>query len=306
MDNNALNLRKKTVLVTGATGFIGRHLVTRLINMGWEVHVVVREASHLPDSPMLSLLVKHTHDGTTDGMVRLVSEAKPDVVCHLASVFVAQHAPKDVAPLVVSNILFGSQLLEAMRVNGVTKFVNTGTSWQHFENRDYCPVCLYAATKQAFQAMVDYYVDACNYKVITLKLFDTYGPDDLRPKLFSLLKNTTNTEEVLVMSPGEQRIDLVYIDDVIDAYLIAVEKLMENKVVSQESYALSSGCAISLKELVAIWEEVADRKLPIQWGGRHYREREVMIPWNTGIPISGFEPKVSLHEGIARILPNLV
>ena len=167
-----------------------------------------------------------------------------------------------------------------MTLQGVTKLINTGTSWQHYENEDYNPVCLYAATKQAFEDMLKFYVEASELKVITLKLFDTYGPDDPRPKLFTLLRRVAEEQTELAMSPGEQLIDLVYIDDVIEGYLLAARRLMDNSVSGMEDYAISSGKQISLKELVAIYGRTIGKQLPIKWGGRSYRTREVMVSWN--------------------------
>ena len=67
-----------------------------------------------------------------------------------------------------SNITFGTQLVEAMVANGCYQFVNTGTSWQHYENDEYNPVNLYAATKQAFEDILRYYVETSALRVITL------------------------------------------------------------------------------------------------------------------------------------------
>ena len=218
---------------------------------------------------------------------------------NLASLFLAQHKPADITPLVGSNVLFGAQLVEAMAAHGVTRLVNTGTSWQHFENSSYSPVNLYAATKQAFEAILHYYVETVRLRVISLKLFDTYGPADPRPKLFALLRNVAREQTPLAMSPGEQLIDLVYIDDAIDAFIVAGERLLAGKVNDQESYAVSSGRQVRLKDLVEIYGGIVGKKLPIAWGGRPYREREVMVPWNRGEALPGWHPRVALEEGIA-------
>lgn len=299
--NTKLNLSPRVALVTGATGFIGGHLVSRLVREGWQVHVVTREGSNLPAIMEFSQVMTHTHDGTTEGMIRLVGEAKPFVIFHLASLFLSQHEVKDVAPLVLSNVLFGSQLLEAMRVNGVSQIVNTGTSWQHYNNEEYNPVCLYAATKQAFEDILTYYTATTSIKAVTLQLFDTYGPNDPRPKLFHLLEKTAKSREVLAMSLGEQLIDLVYIDDVVDAYLCARD-MLGTLPAGHHVYAVSSGKPLPLRELVSIYEKVVGVNVPIDWGKRSYRPREVMKPWNRGCSVADWHPKVSLPEGIQRTL----
>jgi nucleoside-diphosphate-sugar epimerase len=289
----------KVALVTGATGFIGSHLTRRLIMDGWAVHIIVRFDSSLELlQDMRDKIFIHYHDGSTINLMGIVNKSRPDTVFHLASLFLAQHDSGDVEKLIRSNILFGTQLLEAMAVHGVTKLINTGTSWQHYQNCDYNPVCLYAATKQAFEMIIDYYVGVFSFKAISLKLFDTYGPDDPRPKIFNLLKKVEADNVTLEMSPGEQLIDLVYIDDVINAFLLANEQLGKSSLSMHQRYMVSSNNPITLKDLVKKYEDIIGKKLPINWGGRSYRPREVMIPWNNGELLPCWSPVVSLEEGI--------
>ena len=293
----------KTALVTGATGFVGSYLVRRLITEGWKTHIITRSSSNLTQlEDVAGKVVIHQHDGTTSSMIDIVKKAEPEIVFHLASLFLAQHRSEDIERLVQSNILFGAQLVEAMTLQGVKKLINTGTSWQHFQNEDYNPVCLYAATKQAFEDMLKFYVKASSLKVITLKLFDTYGPDDPRPKLFTLLRKVAKEQTELAMSLGEQLIDLVYIDDVIDSYLLAARRLMNNRVTGMEEYAVSSGQPISLRELVALYGRIVKRPMPINWCGRLYRSREVMVPWNKGKRLPGWKPKIDIKDGLKEFL----
>ncbi len=293
---------KKVAVVTGGTGFVGSNLIRCLVDIGWEVHAIVRPGSDLNVlDACIDKISLHTHDGSTEGLVKIMSAAKPKVVFHLASLFLSAHTPKDVAQLITSNVLFSSQLLEAMKESGVTNLVNTGTSWQHYENKDYSPVNLYAATKQSFEAILQYYVEAASLKAITLKLFDTYGPDDPRPKLFHLLEKTAASQSSLAMSPGEQLIDLVYIDDVVDAYLLAADYVQLEDYAGHRSFAVSSGSPIKLKKLVQIYSEITGKKLNIEWGGRPYREREVMETWAKGETLPGWIPKTSLEGGINNI-----
>jgi nucleoside-diphosphate-sugar epimerase len=292
----------KKALVTGATGFIGSNLTWRLIHDGWEVHVVVRSLTSLNELAELAASVSiHRHDGSTENLVKIMEVAAPDIVFHLASLFIAQHAVQDIEKLITSNLLFSTQLAEAMSVNDITCLINTGTSWQHYENEAYNSVCLYAATKQAFEDILEYYVKAQRLKVITLKLFDTFGPRDVRPKLYNLLEKTSKSSTPLAMSLGEQLIDIVYVDDVIDAYLVAAKRIMSHLPETHEKYGISSGDPISLRTFVEIYEDVKKIELAIQWGARPYRNREVMVPWTNYQTIPGWQPKISIRDGMRRI-----
>ncbi|MFB2921978.1 MULTISPECIES: NAD-dependent epimerase/dehydratase family protein [Aerosakkonema] len=291
-----------TALVTGATGFVGSHLTHRLVADGWQVHIIMRPNSMLQQLERLQdKIVIHTHDGTTEGLFDIFKSFKPKVVFHLASLLLAQHKPEDIAPMLESNITFGTQLIEAMVAHKVYHLINTGTSWQHYENKNYSPVCLYAATKQAFEAIVQFYVETTPLQVISLKLFDTYGPQDTRNNLFTLIEKIARQKELLPMSPGEQLIELVYIDDVVDAYLVAAERLENKEVKGHETYEVSTGSPLKLKEIIEVYEQETGVNLPIQWGGKPYPPREVMVPWNKGALLPGWRAKVGIREGIRRI-----
>jgi nucleoside-diphosphate-sugar epimerase len=295
--------RPSTALVTGGTGYLGSSLVRRLVRDGWRVHVIVRGGSKLDIlGAVCDRITVHAHDGTTEGMISIVQSAKPEVVFHLASLFLAQHKPAEVTPLVSSNVLFVSQLAEAMMVNQCHRLVNTGTAWQHFENHDYSPVCLYAATKQAAEDILDYYTQATPLRVVTLKIFDSFGPDDPRPKLFFALRKAALAGTPLDFSPGDQRMNLVYVDDLMEAFCVAGRRLLSGEASGHERFGLASRQTVSLKELIGLVAKAAGRAIPINWGARPYRPREIMEPWTKYERLPGWEAKVSLEEGIKRIV----
>ena len=289
----------RRALVTGASGFVGAALTRRLLAEGWDVHLVLRASSSTdglpPTGPGLHL---HRHDGSTAQLIDIMRAAAPDTVFHLASLFLATHQPQDVERLIQANLLFSTQLAEAMAACGVRRLVNTGTSWEHYQDQAYNPVCLYAATKQAFSAILRFYVEVRGLRVVTLTLFDTYGAGDTRPKVLNLLKRIANEGSSLAMSPGEQLVDLVYIDDVLDAFLLAAAQL-DTQAGAMEEYGVSSGQPLPLREIAALYAQVSGKPLDISWGGRPYREREVMVPWHSYRSVPGWQPKVSLAQGLA-------
>lgn len=290
-----------TALVTGATGFVGSHLTRRLLRDGWSVHAVVREGKTFPAMSGFAEVRQHAYDGTLDSVLGAMEQARPRVVFHLASLFIAQHQPGDLDRLLASNVLFGAQLLEAMAAAGATRLVNTGSSWQHFRGPEYQPVNLYAATKQALEDIIRYYVDAHGLRCITLKLFDTYGPEDRRPKLLNLLLEAARTGEPLGLSPGEQIVDMTYVDDVVEAFLVASRMVVEGRGPACQAFAVSGGERVSLRDLVKIWEEVLGAPIPVTWGARPYREREVMVPASCAEGLPGWRPRFSLRQGLSRV-----
>ena len=296
------------ILMTGITGFIGHHLGERLINDGHEVYAIVRPTSKINElSDNLRRNVKfltYDKDNTVLDIITdlCVDDRRPDVVYHLATNFMNEHTFEDIQDLIQSNITFGTELLDAMVANNVYNFVNVGTFAQHFDDADYSPINLYAATKACFEGIVKYYAGARNLKCIALHLFDTYGADDKRGKILGLLKKISASGETLKMSPGGQLIDIVYIDDVIEAFVAAGKLLAACKYDYCGTYGVSSTKPIPLREVVKIFENVAGKKLSIEWGGRPYRAREVMVPWKSYKLLPGWTPKISLQESIKKFL----
>ena len=296
------------ILMTGITGFIGHHLGERLVKDGHELHAIVRPTSKVDElSENLRRNVQfHTYDKDNtilDIMTDLcVDDKRPDVVYHLAANYLNAHRFEDIHDLIQSNITFGTELLDAMAANNVCNFVNVGTFAQHYDDAEYNPVNLYAATKECFEGIIQYYVEVRNLKCIALHLFDTYGGDDKRGKILGLLKKISQTGETLKMSPGGQLIDIVYIDDVIEAFVAAGKLLAACKYDYCGTYGVSSTKPIPLREVVKIFERVAGKKLSIEWGGRPYRPREIMVPWSSYKLLPGWTPKVSLADGIKKFL----
>ncbi len=294
-------MSEHSAVVTGATGFLGRHLVKHLLGAGWRVQAIVRPRSDC--SPLAGLgdhFSLYTHEGSIDSLIEQFQTIRPSVVFHLASLFLSEHQPKDLEPLIQSNLLFGTQLIESMTQAGVTSLVNTGTAWQHYEGHDYSPVNLYAATKQAFEALLQYYIEARVLRVITLELHDTYGPDDPRPKLINLLRHAAQNNSELGMSEGLQEMDLVHVSDVVRAYACAAGRLIAQQEAGHEKFSVHSGTNISLRQLVELCERAWGTRLKINWGKRPYKTREVMMPWQ-GRTLPGWLPEVPLVTGLMSL-----
>lgn len=295
------------ILMTGITGFVGRHLSERLIEEGHEVFAIIRPTSKVEElSENLQGNVKfytYNDDNTVLDIVTdlCVEDNRPEIVFHLASWLLTAHHFEDIKDLIQSNITFGTELLDAITANNIYNFINTGTFAQHYEDAKYSPTNLYAATKECFESIIQFYSEARNLKCISLHLFNTYGSDD-KGRVFALLKDIAESGETLKMSPGGQLIDTVYIDDVVEALVMAGNYLARHQYDYCGTYGVSSMNPIPLRNVVKIFEEVSGKKLSIEWGGRPYRQREIMIPWKSFKTLPGWSPQINLREGISKLL----
>ncbi len=266
----------RRALISGITGFIGGKLSQRLLSDGWQVDAIVRPQSDTGSLVNSGITFHSVEDG--QDLTSVLAKAKPDVVFHLASLYLAEHRPDQIEALISSNVLFPALLAEAMAATGCTRLINTGTAWQQFGVDSYLPVNLYAATKQAAEDLLLYYADAHDLSVVTLRLFDTYGRGDKRRKLIQILIDAARSGEPIAMSPGEQIVDMTHVDDVVAAFVLAAKHLTASAPGSNATWFVS-GERFSVRELADLVANAIGRLVNARFGGRPYRDREVMLPY---------------------------
>lgn len=291
------------LLVTGGTSYLGGRLIARLCAAGETVHALARPSSDRRRLPAaLAAGAVHEHDGSTEALVSILEEIRPDAVIHLAGKYVRDHAAADVANLIRDNVLFGAQLLEAARAAGVRRFVHAASFFQHFDSDGYRPFNFYAATKQAFEDMLRYYADIGGLDAVTLVLFDTYGPGDWRRRLVPALVAAQETGKPMPMPADDPVLDLVHADDVIDAFLRALALLeQEPEKVCGGRFAVSSGRHRRLSEIVAAFERASGRPVPTTPGGWPASIRQIAAPWR-GPALPGWTARIGLEDGLRTVL----
>ena len=292
---------KVNLLVTGGTGFIGKNVVEALYQ-SHNICCLVRNSSDIKEIETLDIKIVRYNNYTN--IEQLFKANKFDGIIHFASNVIVKHQTSSINNLLRSNIEFPTHIIEAAVNSNVKWFLNTGTFWQHYEDNHYSPVNLYAATKQAFEDVAKYYYETNDINFVTIKLNDTFGANDSRGKIFNLWKNILNSGESLDMSSGEQIIDMIYIDDVVDAYIKLINLIQKDEkcLLCGKSFSINSSERMTLRQLAALFESTTGEILNINWGKRAHRSREVMIPWSKGISIPGWEQTISLAEGIKKVM----
>ena len=132
------------ILVTGAAGFVGQHLLPYLEKQGHEVYALVR-----PSTDGSKVYTNHLYvfEDDIEHLASYLLENHVDGIIHLASLYIAEHKPADIKNIVTSNVYLGTAVMEAAVKAGVKWFLNTGTIWQNYNvepySDTYCPVSLY-------------------------------------------------------------------------------------------------------------------------------------------------------------------
>lgn len=296
------------ILITGANGFIGSNLAKHLAGLGrYEVYALVRYRSVLDSLRSIRNRIKIVKvKPSFESIYAAVRKAKPDVVVHLAAFSSIKDNFRQVKPIIDSNILFSTLLVEAMIKNNIFCMVNTGSFWEQMKGaRDNTAVNLYAASKTCFEDILRYYADAKNLRFITLRLFGVYGPNDPRGKIFSIFRKSMTQKKPVLLSPGEQVMDMVYINDVVNAYEKAIRYVYKKNNNKPELFFIGSGTGLKLRKIGRIFEQCAGRRINVKWGGRSYRPKEIMYSKADIRPAKKrlkWEPEFNLKDGISDML----
>ena len=289
----------RSALITGCTGYIGSSLAKTLIKQNWKVHGLVRKNSSKKYlKGCLDKIFLHELSDDLKCLNSIVEKSNPDIVFHLASNSNLEESSRNTINLIQSNITFTSLLVEAMLSNNVHQLINTGTHWQYDNDGNYSPINLYTATKQAIQDIIYFYTISTNLKCIHLILYDVYGPLDKRPKLLNHIVKSAGGKEPLKLTSGEQYIDYVYIDDVVNAYIIAYERIKNKNNNSNEIFSVRTEKPVKLKKVIRELLNILKIEVRLAWGEKNFREREIMFPNMTIKKLPDWEHKVNLSEGL--------
>ena len=325
------------ILVTGAAGFIGFHLVHRLAERGNEVVGIDSINDYYPVSLKYARLQEcgiaeekivqgHTvHSDRYTGyrfvrmdlqdkaaLDRLFAEEKFDAVMNLAAQAGVRYSIENPLAYIDSNIVGFVNLLEAARHNPVKHFVyassssvyggNTKTPFAESDSVD-SPVSLYATTKKSNELMAHVYSKLYGIPTTGLRFFTVYGPwgrPDMAPMLFT--KAILAGEPIKVFNNGNLSRDFTYIDDIIEAVVRVIDHAPLCEIPA-EIYNIGCGHPMPLMDFIHTLEEKLRLKakmkmLPMQQG-------DVYTTYADTTKLERdmrYKPHVSLDKGIGKFV----
>jgi len=286
------------VLITGASGFIGRHCVEALLKRGCEVHAVSRG---LPVGDAPGLIWHQADILQPTGVTDVFSECKPTHLIHAA-----WNVTNTAFLTSAENLLWAARsidLLYAAQRHGVQRVVGIGTCAEYGLNHDLCdehstpmhPVGMYAQTKYATQVVFDAAAQAHGLSTAWARLFFPYGFFDKPTKLIPYTIRQLSKGEPAEFSSGEQVRDLLFASDV-GAAIVA---LLFSEVAG--SVNIASGVAIRVCDVVRRIGELMGRPEFIRLGVRQTHDLQAKR-WVASVNRLGHEikwhPTMQLDDGL--------
>lgn len=270
----------KTVLLTGATGFIGSHLLEKLLERKFKVVLLKRSFS---DTWRIEEFLDKIKFYNVDkiGLEPAFKENRIDCVIHLATKYVKRNeSTKDIEEIVDTNVRFPSLLCQFCLQYGVNYFINTGTFFEYkiqerliSESDEKQAYNFYATSKLAFGEILRFYSRSHGLKVVDFKLFAPFGEKDNEKLIIFLIKSLLRGTKI-EFSGGEQRWNFTYVKDIVDAYISALSNF--GKISGYEDFNVGYNEAYSIKEVAKKLEKIAkDKKFRIVWGAKPYISNEI-------------------------------
>jgi len=281
------------ILLTGATGFLGSHVLSMLVKCGYEVYVLARRSSNTRRIEHILSQVEMIiiEDILIPDIFSLYSI---DMIIHCATSYGRQRV--DPAELLEANLIFPLRLLQAGSNAGVKSFINTDTILDK-------GVSHYSLSKNQFREWLSLYAHEMICLNVALEHF--YGPTDDPTKFVSfLVNNLVKNIDHIDLTKGEQKRDFIFIDDVVEAfnYIISSCWSLPN---GYFHYEIGTEQNISIKEFAELVKKLTGgSRTDLRFGAVPYREHEVMEAHvdTAAIRKLGWAPKTLLEEGLLKTI----
>lgn len=275
------------ILVTGGSGFIGSHLVDKLIEAGHKVRVLDIRQPYQENVEFLK------GDITSKSDVKK-SLSDIDIVYHIAAFSNIDLVKDHPLTTIEYNILGTAYLLEECRKREISRFIFASSVYV-YEERGH----LYTTSKIASELLCKNYNTLYSLPYTILRYGTAYGPRSRGADAVSLfVQRALNGENLVIHGSGEQKRHFTYVEDLALGSVAVLNPMAENK-----TYTLASREAVSIKQLTAIIKGMFNNRVAIEYdSAREDDYQEELADLDKTRNELGWEPRVDLEEGIKRYI----
>ena len=302
----------KTALVTGGAGFIGSHLVDRLLSEGYKV-VVVDDLSTGKLQNLNPAATFHHTEITHPSIQEVFKRTQPDLVFHLASQVSVTNSTKDPIKDAQINVIGTLNLLEASRRSTVQKFIFSSTGGALYGEPDVnpcpevaniAPLSAYGLSKHLAEQYLELYHRLYHLNYTALRYANVYGPrQDPRGEAGVIAIFTQAMLEgkpPQIFGSGDQERDFLYVSDVVEANILAVSRG------DGQTFNIGTGQSTSVNQIYERLQSI----LQFRWDAERRPQRpgevhKIGLECSKAARALGWSPSVELESGLERTIDHL-
>ena len=289
---------KEKILLTGATGFVGSHILKRLLELGEDVVIILRETSSLERIKNLNGFSVFKVNNQLSNLDELYQKHQINTIIHVSTEY---GRSLDYSSVLMSNVIFPIKLIEKADMKNLKLFINTDSFSSKFQDSTYLKE--YVSSKRIFK---EYLKSIFGFQVINLQLEHVIGEYDSNGKFITFLFNEMlNNTKKIKLTEGNQKRDFIYISDVVDAYITTLKyKNYKKKFVDFE---VGTGQSIPIKEFVLTMHKILQSKSELLFGYIETRTDEIMDSSANNLDLIklGWHPKFTIQIAIHNILKTM-
>jgi nucleoside-diphosphate-sugar epimerase len=295
------------ILLTGVTGFLGSHLLKKLLKNGYNVGVIVRKNSNFSriDKFKNNAKLKLFYYDENIVSKQIFLKNNIEIIIHIATEYGKKNKKsqtKNIKEILNANLILPIQLIELGIEYGTTCFINTD-SYFNKKKKSYSVLLNYALSKKSLLLWLKKF--SKKISVVNIYLEHMYGPNDSDHKFVQniIKKIAIEATPRVSFSNGDQKRDFIYIEDVCEAYLTLIRFSLKNKF-NFENFEVGMGKSVSIKYFVRLIKSLSNSQSILGFGDIPPRKDEIM---DSKADISklkklGWKPKIDLKDGIFKIL----
>lgn len=292
------------ILVTGSSGFIGSKFVRVLRERGYNVFSLIRAGSDIRELDINTLVLE---ENSLLGFESALTE-KFDYIFNLAA-YGVRRLDQDLDKMFDGNVIFFSNLLRSLSYKPKL-IINVGSCAEYGRLEDnilvdeshvLAPTNLYGAMKAASNLINTQLARDKGLSLINVRLFGVYGEGEAEDRLLPYLIDRLDADLPVELTSGEQHRDMLYIDDVISAFLTVFENTEE--LLEQDIYNVCSGVPVKIKDYVNFVASQLNKSLSLLQWGKVIRSDEPkwIVGSNERFTVcTGWKPKFSMEAGLAK------
>jgi len=293
-------LKKKILLLTGTTGFVGYKFLLFALSNNFLVIDILR-TKNKKNKKIKKLRnsypkkYKNIFFSNNSELSKKLKNIKADYFINFATLYSSRHTHSQIGDFINSNVLFPTLIYDILN-SKIKKMINFGSMMQHSKNEKLISKNLYAATKNAFEMIANYYAEInTKSKFYNIKFYESVGDKDTRKKIIPTIIDNYKKNRITTILSKQLSLNIIHTDDIINSIMV----LLNNNIKSG-TYCIKNQKNIKISNLINVLNKELNKKIKVKYGNKS----TIFNNSNNLETLPKWKPIKNLQDKIIKIFKN--